>query len=1465
MPPQPILKKMMDRLFAALVNGPNLNCRPHSSRQRLELIRLNKLQSQSSEEILRALFSDERSCKVLAQVRPPKQKGTDVEKEEAPAEESDDKKAERKLRQEYSEQTTVLNKLRGIVEDARTYENDTGARVLQLGFPLLSLPPGTSGMPGMTRRILAPLAFIPLSISLATGTRPSVKLECRGEGENLVVPNVALLAWLERQTGNAPKDLLADDQGTNPWHEIASIVKAVCGQLTIEAPAMFRDGDVLSRALAFQAAPKADTAADEAGVVPAAVIGLFPMSNQGLLGDTQALIEKGDHSGPILKFLEADPTLEVRIEARPEMPILKQARQFSDERLVTYADPCQSRAVKMSRTSKGLVIHGPPGTGKSQTITNIIGDHLARGQRVLFVCDKRTALDVVQNRLESLGLGSFCAIVHDPQRDQRDLYKSIREQLDTLTDLRTDSSAEGQLRRVDAELQQLHSELTDFHRSLMTRPDKDSLSFHELVGQWLALPSFKIEFDGNLVHGIRVAAIESSSRMIADVLDRSAKAKFSTNPWSAAAGMPLESFLATPVPEHRAKFQAIVDGVNAIAQVPRGMVPPFPVGQDLTVLGKARADLARLFEKIMSEVRTSLRGRWSGADAEKIRQARQRIADGASLFAGVEGEPLDSELLTLVRSEVPTLSTVAQQVVAVSAYLESAKKWFGFLYFGKKKAAEAVLTKYGLTLSADNGKRLFRFLTGLKFRLSAKALFDSVGHAFPSLLPDDSDLLSLSRMHTSLFDFLKKLRSEPAVADVAPAVLDALKAKELPKALLKGLKESPAHVVKIVRCEQAIRIPLLSKDQQDRLIGHLRADTPPLKELQALADRFDSVESILRVKHGLRTLGGALGKCLVPLIKQGVSSDAGLKILKKASLAAAIGSRIQTSPSLVMHDSVKLASSFRRYGELEDQKTKLVLDAVRHTWGERQRGRLLASTGSRLNGEGAEVRRRLTLRGERALRLRQVLALGEDIRDGDPLFDLRPVWMASPETVAQIFPRRELFDVVVFDEASQCRLEESLPVLVRAGRVVIAGDPKQLPPTRFFESAVAVSDEDEIETEQDLFEKQQGEMEDLLSAALNIEIDEAYLDVHYRSRNSDLIAFSNDRFYNSRLQAIPGHPANRTRYAPLTMYRVDGIYEKRTNAVEADKVCSIVRDLLRRAEPPSIGIASFNIAQRDLIVERLEEMASSDPAFAHALASARERRGHGSFEGLFVKNLENVQGDERDHIIISTTYGPDPQGRFYRRFGPIGRAEGGRRLHVLVTRARDEVHLVTSIPEATYRNLPPVPAGSVPGGAWLLFAYLKFAELLARMYEDRHRQYENAEERKEVLVRVGETRIPSLFANQLAERLKSPHKIGSDVHWGNDGFCVDLALHHPKHPEDVTIGVQCDMNRFEQAADPVEWEVFRNRVLETQGWTINRVWSPHFFRDRKPILQRILADVDKFLATEPPRDAFPVSTDKPES
>ena len=614
-------------------------------------------------------------------------------------------------------------------------------------------------------------------------------------------------------------------------------------------------------------------------------------------------------------------------------------------------------------------------------------------------------------------------------------------------------------------------------------------------------------------------------------------------------------------------------------------------------------------------------------------------------------------------------------------------------------------------------------------------------------------------------------------------------------------------------------------------------------------EQLSSVEGLLRIDTLLVTLNPRLTPLLRALLERGASPEDGWLVVKKAAFSAELSRRIQTTPALRTTDGDRVSTSHQRYRDLNARRRELTRDLARHVWITRQRERLLASTGTRLNSAGAEVRRRLVTRGERALRVRQMIRAGAGIDGGDPVFDLRPVWMASPDVVAQLFPREAVFDVVIFDEASQCRLEEGLPVLLRAKRVVIAGDPQQLPPTRFFESGAAQSKEQETEDEQGLFEAQQAKVEDLLGAALNLSVEQAYLDVHYRSSNADLIEFSNQNFYESRLQAIPAHPSNRATLPPLRLVAVNGVYDDRSNPREALEVVKIVRKLLTDDAPPSIGIACFNLSQRDAIVEALDRAAADDPDFGARLAVARMRKGEASFEGLFVRNLENVQGDERDHVIISTTYGPDKSGRFYRRFGPLGQAGGGRRLNVLVTRARQIVHLVTSIPPEIYRSLAAPPPGATPNGGWLLFAYLAYAEQLAKLYAAAPSPSASAGAAARHC-HVEQSKAHSAFAAALGEHLAAEHDTSSIVHWGNDGFSVDAALIHPDRPDDVTLGVLCDGARFQNASDRVQWDMFRTEVLEAQRWRLFRLWSPQFFRDPAGAVARLKQAVDGWLAEE---------------
>ncbi len=1421
MPANAILAKMLDRLYASLMRGPGLNCRPHHSRQRVDLMALQALRDIDPVIILPTLLQSDAALRVDAKVDPPANLPNRFEKRDENAIEQDDPQL-----RAWNAQKKLLTKLRHLSDDARTYEQDTGVSVLNLGYPLLSLPPGSVG--GSSGRILAPIAFVPVSLEVNTGRRAGLTLNRRADGVDMVTPNAALLAWLERETGS-PVDtdaLFHDEDGEDPQREIVELVRLVARLLaldpaTLEGVLPSGERNQGKPNFNLQPTPATDALPGQAAILPAAVLGMFPMSNQGLLRDTKKMLAAESLDGPVRPFIDVSATLgaDEHVVADTDAATRRQ-RRFADERFVALADPCQARAVARSRTDTGLVLHGPPGTGKSQTITNIIGDHLERGERVLFVCDKRTALDVVYNRLDHLGLGGLCALVHDPQRDQRDLYMSIRGRLEALSDTTTHPRAAGRVEKIDAELQQLHDELLAHHDALMVE-DKRGHSFHELVGRWLAIDVPRDDATSDTL--LRQASLEDLDRCRQDsvvILARAHEVGYADNAWAACLKADLDAFLSRPMDELRRQFASLLEDGRAADATVHEAIPPFTASEtSLTDQAAARVELADRLEWIAEHVDEAVRARIAAMPAEEIERQHRAIADASAYRAAFDAGSLDPELALAVRGDLPSLVTVNQQLADLDYYLEKMSRWYRFTCFGAKAAGKRVLRAYGLAPGVEQAQRLRGFLAGVRARL-----FDPLRRG----LDHSGNTLAATRDADARPELAERFRA-------------ALTEAEARSQLITGLRMSSERAEAVGRLESALTgIALFDPGWLDQVSGRLRGGAAIGDFLGRLDERFDTIEPILRIAVGLDALPMAFRDGVRALLAEPIDPPTALSAIEKAVLAGECARWIEDSVTLKGLDDQRLASAFDRYRELEDEKRRLVRDAIEHQWVTRQKERLLASTGSRLNSDGADLRRRLFTRGRHAMRLRQVVAVGERIEGGDPLFDMCPVWMASPETVAQVFPRRPMFDVVVFDEASQCKLEEALPVLTRARRVVIAGDPKQLPPTRFFEASITGSDDDfDTDSDQGMFEAQQGEVEDLLNAALNLDIEQSYLDVHYRSRNADLIEFSNANFYQGRLQAVPAHPSRRARFAPLSLHRADGVYEDRCNATEADRVVDLVSDLLKRAEPPSIGIACFNLTQRDLIADKLDERAEADEAFGRRLAAARSRTGEGSFEGLFVKNLENVQGDERDHIIISTTYGPDPQGRFYKRFGPLNLPGGGRRLNVLVTRARQEVHLVTSIPPEAYRAAEAVPEGMTPSGGWLLFAYLRYAERLAEAYEQNHRVLEQAEAAEHATVTRRLIEPTSDFGLALGGRLAHDKRISTDTHWGNAGFCVDAALHHPQRVGDVTVGVLCDFNRYRFAEDPVQWEVFRLGILAWQGWTMHRVWTPRYFRDAQRSLNEI--------------------------
>jgi len=1154
MPANPILAKMLDRLYASLTRGPGLNCRPHSSRHRIDVASLADFWDIPPRQVIADLLGGQRVARVAARVDMP-----DELARENPfrATAGEGQKRDSPEIAAWRRQKSLLLKLRHLSEEAKTYEQDTGVHALGLGYPLLSMPPGSSGG---TRRILAPIAFVPISLEVNVGRRPGVEIGCLGEADELVIANPSLMVWVERETGKSAEGLFADEEGSDPWREIRELLAWVTRSLDLNELSI--EGLADPATFELQGVPLSEELQGKPTILPAAVLGLFPVSNQGLLRDMRAMVDAPVLAGPVRSFIDVNASLDSPKDDGPEAgaAVEPRARTFRDRRMVALADPCQARTVELARSSPALVMHGPPGTGKSQTITNIIGDHLARDERVLFVCDKRTALDVVANRLEHIGLGSLCALVHDPQRDQRDLYLSIRARLDELPDRKIDERAEAQVEKIDAELQTLHDELTRCHDSLMKATDGGA-SFHELMGSWLSIDAggAAVE-DAAALRGATPTELDAVRRDVQVILERAGAVNYPANPWTAGAGVTLDAFLARPMDALRRSFASCVEDARAADVTADASIPPFDE-TSLSQQAKLRAELAEKLEAIGQGVDEAVRKRVAGTSAEDVRRLDRQLADAVGYRAIFQDGPLDVDLALTARTESIRMSELNTSIADLQHYGEVAAKWYGFVMFGVRSAATRVLKRFGLTRTIENSARLATFLTRYRARIVLTDLTEklsSVGGE-GAMLPDEQLGAMLKAYELTLGARVLADSNGELAERFNKALLDG----EARALLGTGLRRSGPRAAALEKLESSMRgLELFDAVWLARTGQAFRGGKLAGELLTLLDRRIDDVESVLRVRHGLSALPSAFAKAVAGLVESGASGEAGVAALKRGVLEGEIGRRLAADPGLSHLDDQRLHNALSRYAELERKKMGLVSRAILARWTLRQRERLLVGTGSRLNTAGADMRRRLFVRGSRAMRLRQVIDVGGGVEGGDPLFDICPIWMASPETVAQIFPRAVMFDVVVFDEASQCRLEEALPVLLRAKRVVIAGDPKQLPPTRFFEAAVTTSEDDEIETDQDLFEMQQGEVEDLLGAALNIDVEEAYLDVHYRSRNADLIEFSNQQFYNSRLQAIPGHPSNRSRFAPLSLHRADGVYEDRANEVEARRVGQIVLDLL---------------------------------------------------------------------------------------------------------------------------------------------------------------------------------------------------------------------------------------------------------------------------------------------------------------
>ena len=453
---------------------------------------------------------------------------------------------------------------------------------------------------------------------------------------------------------------------------------------------------------------------------------------------------------------------------------------------------------------------------------------------------------------------------------------------------------------------------------------------------------------------------------------------------------------------------------------------------------------------------------------------------------------------------------------------------------------------------------------------------------------------------------------------------------------------------------------------------------------------------------------------------------------------------------------------------------------------------------------------------------------------GSYVLTLFPCWLLSPENVSTLLPlEKNMFDIVIFDEASQVFIESTIPTIYRGKSIVVAGDDKQLRPSATFMKRYLGADP---EAQDDLSVQAALEVDSLLDLAV-ARYESANLTYHYRSKNRELIDFSNAAFYGSDLQIAPNISKNADA-RPIERYKVDGRWIDRKNVTEAEKVVDLISEIFAsRKNNESIGIITFNSEQQSCIADAIDARMTKDATFRSGMLKERHRLDGGEDTSIFIKNLENVQGDERDIIIFSIGYAENEEGKLYTSFGSLSVEGGENRLNVAITRAKSKIIVVTSIEPEELKV-----EGAKHLGPKLLKKYLTYVRAVAK---------NDAEEVKVILSELdpSETKAESVYTalrsveEQMKERLE---KLGYTVETalGNRNSRISLAIYDEKSDR-YLVGIELDRDAFASGASAMERDVYKPRFLESRGWTVMRIWCRDWWLSPQKVIKNIAAVAEK--------------------
>jgi very-short-patch-repair endonuclease len=1003
-------------------------------------------------------------------------------------------------------------------------------------------------------------------------------------------------------------------------------------------------------------------------------------------------------------------------------------RTFDDEppeseNLVLDTDASQHKAIRLGQRGKSLVIQGPPGTGKSQVIANLIVALAAEGKRLLFVAEKRAALQVVLDRLQRCGLGHLALDLHGAETSRKVIAGRLRDALANV-DKGEPVASDAMLKPFAARRAALNAHARRLHAP---RPPAG------------------------------MSAFEIQSRLLMHRDKPAAKTRFR------------REALMKLTPDSIARAKDALGEAAALGDLFTG-TSPSPWARAKLADGHAVQDAMDLVAKLADESWPNARAKFSAAIP-------------------------------------PVRSTPPNHVEEAAALLRVAGRANRQLAVFQPAIFQEDLHEMASALAPAEGgalRRLWATMTSVRYR-RAKGVV--AANAKTPIAPGPL-MLEAVKEAADLSDIWKAASFDSAVpVEIAGA--------ESTLGLMEDVHKDLATLSTILN--DGVDLAKLPFDQLESRLAALHADTSTPRRVPALR----RVESIF-AELGLNSF--------INELRQSFASwpDAWPALLEGAWLRSCLEHAWAEDAELAAFDGRVHAKLVAEFARLDRERLELAAKAVaiKHV---REASRLLSGL-----PQQASLVRREAEKKMRHLPFRRLMEHAPDVVAG-----LFPCFMCSPLSVSQLLPgERRAFDVVVFDEASQVLPEDAVASLVRGGQAIVAGDEHQLPPTQFFASG---TDEDEESAEDSIGDESalttEG-FESLLSMMKSF-VPAPMLEWHYRSRDERLIAFSNRHIYGGRLITFPGPGAERPAMSHVLVNREEAsgggdTGDRESGSAEVRRVVEMVLQHAREqlALPAgkarsSLGVIALGITHARRVEAALDAALEDHPELeAFFDPNAAER--------FFVKNLERVQGDERDVIFLTLGVEPDKSGRAsLTRFGPLNnREQGYRRLNVAITRARQRMVVVSSF---AHHGLDVAGASR---GVDLLRQYLQYAASGGADLGD-----------------GAKTDVPlNAFEADVSDALQAIG-IGTAPQWGASRYRIDLVARHPSRPGRVVLAIECDGATYHSAPTARDRDRLRQQHLEALGWRFHRIWSTDWFNRREQELARVRRAFDDSVAFADASDA----------